>query len=218
MEIAVDAEEGELITAVVGPLICVQMPVPETGTFAFNVAVVVQTAWSAPAAATVAGASTVICTVSTEERQTPLEIVHWNTYVPAAVKPLTAVTAEPGAAIIAVAGPLICVHCPLPIAGVFPFSVASPGAAQTAVSFPASAVVGRSYTTTCIVSLLAEHGALSIVQTKVYVPATRFVIGVVSEDGVVIVAVFGPLSCDQVPVPTAAAFALIVADVAAQSD
>lgn len=70
-------------------------------------------------------AITVIETVSVEFAQGLLAIDHWKIYVPAVVNPVIVVAAELGVVIDA-AGPLICVHVPDPITGVFADIVAVP--------------------------------------------------------------------------------------------
>jgi hypothetical protein len=58
-----------------------------------------------------------------------------------------------------------------------------------------------------MLSVLAVHGALLIVQRSVYVPAVVKPVTVdVGEDGVVIVGVAGPEINDHDPVPTVGVF------------
>ena len=61
----------------IGPLTCVQVPVPVTGVFPARVVdVAAQSDWSVPAAAIVGVAVTVTCTLLLLGVQAPLEIVH----------------------------------------------------------------------------------------------------------------------------------------------
>ena len=78
----------------------------------------------------VGGAFTKILTWLDEAVQGALVIVHWNTYVPAVVIAVIVVEGEPGVVMIAVTGPLTCVHEPAPADGAFPAMVAEPGDEQ----------------------------------------------------------------------------------------
>jgi hypothetical protein len=91
-----------------------QLPPDENGN-AFNVAVTAQTVALGPALTDISGVSEKISTVSDEEGQLPLLVVHTSLLVPAD-KPLTMVLALPGFATDEV--PLITVHIPDPTEGV----------------------------------------------------------------------------------------------------
>jgi hypothetical protein len=94
------------------------MPVPNGGFIALSVTEteLTHTLTSAPALATDGGGLTVIFTVSTEEGQTPLVIVHTNRFCPL-IKLLTEVEEEPGDTI--VAGDAITDQEPVPTIGIF---------------------------------------------------------------------------------------------------
>ena len=66
-----------------GPLTIVHVPVPVEGLFPARVVVaVLQRLWFDPASAVVGGAEFVTVTVLVEGGQVPLDMLHWNTYVP----------------------------------------------------------------------------------------------------------------------------------------
>jgi uncharacterized protein YejL (UPF0352 family) len=210
--IVVVSEAGAVIEAVFGPLICDHIPVPLAATLAAIVAVeTLHKACAAPALAVVGGSFTTMLTWSVDDAQEPLLMVHSNTYVPAVVKPVIVVDSEDGVVIVAVAGPLIWVHAPVPTEGVLAAIVAVPEAEQTDCAEPAAEVVGTSLTTTLTWSLDAVHGPLEIVHSNTYVPAIKPVIVVVGKDAVVMLAVFGPLICVHAPVPTDGVLPAIVA-------
>jgi hypothetical protein len=79
---------------------------------------------------------------------------------------LIVVVGEPGVTIVAVTGPAVCVHRPVPAVGVLPAIVAVPAETQTVVMFgPAFAVVGNWFTVTVRQLLLAEEGPSELVVT-----------------------------------------------------
>ena len=59
-----------------------------------------------------------------------MAIVHWNTYVPAVVRPVIVVVADAGVVIVPVTGPLMCVQVPVPTVGTLPAIVAEPPVVQ----------------------------------------------------------------------------------------
>ncbi len=70
--------------------------------------------------ATVGKALMIISTRSAEGGQDPLEIVHWNVFMPT-LNPVTLEVAEVGVVIVPV--PAMSVHKPVPVTGVFPAKV-----------------------------------------------------------------------------------------------
>jgi len=120
--IPVIPEVGEAgVVTVAAPVITVHIPVPVIAVFPAKVEVVVQTVWSTPAAATVGIASRIIVTSSLEGEQTPFEIVQRKVFIPT-LNPVTPEVGEVG--VVIVAPPVMTVHTPVPIRGVFPASVA----------------------------------------------------------------------------------------------
>jgi hypothetical protein len=103
------------------PAITVHVPVPTVGVFPARVAVGTQTPKSAPAFAVVGDSSRVIVTVSLEEAQVPLPIVHTKVFAPT-LKPVTPDVGLPG--VVTEELPAITVHAPLPTVGVLPANVA----------------------------------------------------------------------------------------------
>src|SRR5262245_43008226 len=81
------AELGVVIVGVAGPLIKLQLPVPDAGVLAASVAVpdVEQMLWSTPAFEVVGTAFTVITTSFVEAEQGLLLIVQRSVYVPEVV-------------------------------------------------------------------------------------------------------------------------------------
>jgi hypothetical protein len=75
-------------------------------------------------------ALTIISTWSLEAGQGALAIVHWNLYVPKVVIPVIVVVGELAVVMLAITGPLTCVHVPVPDVGVLPAIVAEPGVEQ----------------------------------------------------------------------------------------
>lgn len=96
--------------------------------------------------------------------QPVLLMVHRNTYVPAALKPLTPVSGSLASAIEADKGPLICDQFPVPAPGVFAAITVVPGDTHTVWSTPASAVVGAAPTLMVTLLWLLVQGLLLIVQ------------------------------------------------------
>ena len=88
-------------------------------------------------------------TVEVEFAHGELETVHKKTYVPGMVKPVTVVAALAGVVIVAMTGPLCCVHTPVPVVGEvalrFPVVLI-----QTGVADPAFATEGGGFTVNCI--------------------------------------------------------------------
>jgi hypothetical protein len=120
--IAVIAEAGEAgVVMIPVPAITDQTPVPVAGIFPFNDEAEEHIVKSSPASATVGSGSMLIVISSVEEIHVPFEIVHRNVFTPT----LNPVTAEAGeAGIVTVPVPVITVHAPVPITGVFAARVA----------------------------------------------------------------------------------------------
>ena len=193
-------EDGDEIIPV--PEISVHMPVPVTGEFPAMVVVESHSAWSGPAAAVVGSGSRVIVTSSTDEGQVPFAIVQRKTFAPT-LKPVTPELGEFGDVTVPV--PETSVHVPVPIAGVFPASVAED--AQIVWSGPAAAVVGSGSRVMITSSNEGGHVPFEIVQRKMFAPMPRFMMFVVGNDGAVIVPV--PEISVHVPVPIDGAFPAI---------
>jgi hypothetical protein len=115
--------------------------------------------------------------------------------------PVIVDVADPGVVIVAVTGPLTCVHVPEPTVGALPAMVADPPVVQIVWSGPAFAVVGAETNVMITLSCDAVHGALAMVQRKVYAPATETVTFVVARLALTNVAVPGPATNVHVPVP-----------------
>ena len=129
------------------------------------------------------------------------------------VIPLIVVAGDEAAAIVAVNGPLTCVQVPVPTAAMLPAIVAEPLLAQMVCGEPALATVGGALVVIVTCDVLAVHGALLIVHWNTYDPTeVSAVIVVVGELAVVMVAVLGPLTCVQAPVPTDGVFAAMVTE------
>lgn len=122
------------------PLTFDHIPVPTVGVFAASVVLVTeQSCWSLPAMAFVIEPACIITTVSLEEVQGELDIVHTKVFIPA-LKP---VTVDVGlVALVIVPLPFSFVQTPFPVVGVLPFNKAV--VAQAVWSVPALAVVGLS--------------------------------------------------------------------------
>ena len=93
--------------------------VPPVAAVAAKVVELLQMFWSLPAFGVIGFASTLMLTSSKDGVQTPLEIVHLNTFVPVD-NPETEVFARFAFAKVPV--PEIIVHKPFPIVGTLPFS------------------------------------------------------------------------------------------------
>ena len=89
-------DEGVVIVAVDGPLICTQVPVPMVGVFPVMVAdpPVEQIVWSGPAFEAVGCPFTVMITWSEEGVQGEFEMVHRNVYAPGRFNPVIVVVGE----------------------------------------------------------------------------------------------------------------------------
>lgn len=194
-----DVGDDGVVTVAV-PAITVHVPVPETGVFAANVAVVIlHNNWSGPASAVVGGGSIVIVIISEEEAQAPLEIVHCNVAELPITRSVTPEVGEEGVVIVAV--PDTTDQVPVPTAGVFPANIV----VVTSHKFwsgPASAAVGETETFITTSSVEGRHTPFETVQRRVAeAPTASPVTPDVGEVGVVTVAV--PEITDQTPVPTA---------------
>lgn len=140
-----------------------------------------------------------ITTSSEEEAHGELDIVHLNVVAP---RP-RAVTPEVGeVAVVIVADPDTTVHKPVPVAGVFPASVAV--VAHTLWSAPAFDTVGGASLVITTSSVEDTHDPLLIVQRSVAEPVTNPVTPDVGEPGVVTDAV--PDTTVHKPVPTEGVF------------
>ena len=115
---------GELPVVIVQlPVTMLQLPMPTVGVFpAIAVPVTLHRFWSAPASAAVGKASFVIDTSSVLELQKPLLMVHLNSVVVPAPKPVMPVVDKVGVVIVHV--PLTTLHTPVPIIGVLPLKLA----------------------------------------------------------------------------------------------
>jgi hypothetical protein len=119
------------------PAIMVQVPVPVTAGFPASVSVKSQTVLSGPAKDIVGKSSRVIIISSTDGAHAPFAIFHRNVFAPG-LNPVTSEVGEEG--VITVAVPVITVHVPVPVTGVFPARVSN--VAHTVSSDPAIAIVG----------------------------------------------------------------------------
>ena len=123
------------------------------------------------------------------------------------------VVGELAVVIVAVTGPLTCVHVPTPTVAVLPAIVAEPLLAQMVCGEPAIATVGGALVVMVTCELLAVHGALLMVHWNTYDPTeVSAVIVVVGELALVMVAVLGPLTWVQAPVPTEGVLAAMVTE------
>jgi hypothetical protein len=121
------------------------------------------------------------------------------------------VVGEVAEVIVPVAGPLTWVQVPVPTLGVFPAMVTLPTLEQIDWAGPATDVVGTSLTVMVTLEVEGVQGLLVMAHWKTYAPGVvKPVIVVVGEPGVVIVAVTGPLICDQEPVPVVAGLPAMV--------
>ena len=177
------------------PEINVHKPVPTNGTLPARVALVAHIAWSGPAAAGVGGAETVIVTVSEEEGQGALEIVHLNLLAPTprAVNPDVAKVG-----IVMFPAPEINVHKPVPTNGTLPARVA----VVTHITWSGPAAAGVVGAKTVIITVSEEGGQapLEMVQLKLLAPTPR----AVNPDVAEVAAVMFPVPEINVhkPVPT----------------
>jgi hypothetical protein len=201
----VTAEVGDVgFVTVAVPAITDHAPVPTTGVFAESVAFESHTAWSAPAAEVVGVASRKIEMLSVDGVHIPFEIVHRNVFTPK-LNPVTPEVGEVG--VVTVPVPAITVHVLVPIAGVFPASVAV--VLQTVWSAPAADVVGNPRKLIVMLSADAVHEPFVIVHRNVFTPTLNPVTPEVGEEGVVTVA--PPAVTVHVPVPVTGVFAASVA-------
>lgn len=195
------------VVIVAAPETTVQLPVPIPGKLPVNVALATQTVCEAPAFEIVGGGFLIMATVEVVAGHTPLDIVHWNTFVPTDKK-LIADVGELGDKTAPL--PEIKDHVPVPTVAVFAAKVALN--AHTDCVGPALAIVGKSSRTTATVDIEAAHTPLVIRHLNTFVPTPNPVIVVFGKVGEVIVP--APETKVQLPVPTAAVFAFIVAEVA----
>src|SRR5258706_3257352 len=153
-----------------------------------------------PAAAVVGDASRVITTVSLDEGQLALLIVHTKAFTPT----LRFVTPDVGSPeVVTLAPPVMTVHAPVPTVGEIPARTVV--IEQTVSSGPALAVVGDASRVTTTVSLDGGQLALLIVQTNVLAPTLRFVTPEAGSAGVVKIP--DPARTVHAPAPTVGVFA-----------
>ena len=196
------------------PVTMLQLPAPVTAVLAdMAVLVTLHRFWSAPASAAVGKASFVIDTSSVLELQKPLLMVHLNSVVVPAPKPVMPVVDN--VAVLIVHVPLTILHTPVPITGVLPLKLAM-AVLHSCWSEPASATVAGSDTVMVTSSDVAVHVPLVMVHRKVVVvPAIKSLIAVVAELLTAIVQL--PVTILQLPVPTPAVFADIAVPVVLHS-
>lgn len=140
-----------------------------------------------------------IVTVSLEGEHVPLLIVQTNLFAPAD----KFVTPEPGLpGVVTVAVPVITVHVPVPIAGVFPARVAV--VEHNVWSGPAFEVVGGAFLAMTTVSLDGAQLPLLIVHTNVLLPTDNPVTPEVGLPGVATTE--PPAITVHRPVPTVGVF------------
>lgn len=116
----VSPEVGDAAVVIVAaPAIKVHSPEPVVGVLPARVATItLHKVWSGPAAEAVGLASTLIMTLSAEDGQTPLLIVHFSSVVAPMVRPLTAEVFDAGAS--AVPEPDTVLQAPVPVTGALP--------------------------------------------------------------------------------------------------
>jgi hypothetical protein len=191
-----DVGEAGVVTTAVLPPSTDHAPEPTAGVFPASVVVVAHTALSPPAAAVVGTASLVMTTSSLEAGQVPFVIVHLKVVVPIG-RFVTPEVGEEGVLTTATLPPSTD-HAPEPTAGVLPDKVVV--LAQTALSPPAAAVVGKACTTMVTSPILGGHVAFPTVHLITVVPTPILFTVVVLLLAFVKVTVWGPLTKVHVPV------------------
>ena len=150
------------------PVMNVHTPVPVVGRLPERLVVVtLQSDWSVPAAAVVGNASTIMFTSSVLGVQTPLLMVHLNVAVLPMLSPVTPDVAE--VLVVTTAVPVIKLHAPVPLVGVFPAKVAVV-ALHIVWSVPAAAAVGVLASLIITSSVLDVQAPLLIVHLNVVLP------------------------------------------------
>jgi len=208
----VDKLDAAVITAVFGPLICVQvvdtivaplLPVAVPVNVVVLIGNVTVCADPAFTLGGTLGKFTVIVTVAVFDKPSLSVADNWNVYTPA-TNPLTAVDKLEADAIAAVFGPLVCVHIVeiivaplLPVAVPVNVTVLTGNVIVCAV--PALTVGGIVAGLTVIVTVAAfDKPLLSVADNwNVYTPAIKPLTVVDNADADPIVAVFGPLISDH---------------------
>jgi hypothetical protein len=192
------AEVGEFADATIPlPDTKLHVPVPTSGVLpARFVLVIAQILKLTPAFDGVGVLNCVTSTVDTDTGQTPLLMLHSNTFDPMP-KPTTAVVGEVGTPINP--EPASRFHTPIPTVGVLPVNVVED--VHKVCVGPALATVGKSSRCIKTVELFDVHTPLSIVQANTFIPAPSEVILLLGEFGFVMVP--KPDTNVHVPVPTA---------------
>jgi len=122
------------------------------------------------------------------------------------------VVGEEADTMLAALGPLTCDQEPVPTLGVFAAISAVPTDVQMDCGGPALAVVGGVLTAMETLLVLAAQGELVMVQRNTYVPAVVIpLMSVVGKALFTMLAVTGPLTWDQAPVPIPGVLATMVA-------
>jgi len=216
----------DIIFAVFGPLICVQLveiivapPLPVAVPVNITVLTgsVILCAVPALTVGGMFGGFTVIVTVAVLDKPLLSVADNWNVYTPA-TKPITVVDNADDDVIAAVFGPLVCVHAvdtivapPFPVA--VPVNVIVLTGNVIVCVVPALTVGGTFGGFTVIVTVaVLDKPLLSVADNRnVYTPCINPVALVLRFEADPIVAMFGPLTCDQF-VETIVAPLLPVAD------
>jgi hypothetical protein len=104
----------------------VHNPLPGPAALAESVNVdVLQSSWSAPAAAT-GGVALLVRVTSSKLAHEPFVIVHLNVTLFPAVRPVTVLTSDEGVVTVAPFAAPMMLHDPVPVTGAFPISEKSP--------------------------------------------------------------------------------------------
>src|SRR5688500_3164808 len=194
---------------VAAPASIVHTPVPGAAALAASVKVdVLQSVWSAPAAAT-GGVWLLVSTTSSKLVQAPLLIVHLNVTLFPVIRPVTVLVGDVSVVILAPLAAPVIVHKPVAVTGEGASAAKVKfGVLHSSWSAPALAATGGALFVSTTTSDV-EHEPLLIVHLSVtLLPAARPVTVVVGE--AVLVMVAAPASIVHTPVPGAAALAASV--------